>query len=459
MSFAKQLPAIELAPRDAANIYLESDRAPANIVTTAIVDAADLRVDEDAAVTWMTERLECSPIFRRKLRRTWGDITYPSWVEDPDLTVADHVTVTRASDRAGADAVISRLLESRMDLTRPPWDLTVIDGVRGLGDGLPDTAAILAFRFHHSIGDGVVTAATYRRMLTATPEPAAEPVSPRAHSAIRGALRVPEDFARYLGALLRAPRLARAAARVDVSRAATPVMTRFNKRIEGHPALGLTHFDLDEIRDIRRSVPGATVNDVLLTVIAGALGRLLSDLDEPADRPLSAAMPIAVDDLADTENSFALGNVDLHVNESDPVARLRLVHAAASTEKRRQAHPVMVRLRALPTSIPAYVTRIAGARARKANAPHAGPVTMVSNVPSRLQDATFLGVPVADRVSYLTIADGATLAHFVSSVGNRVSLTVTVDSAVLPEPAAYERLLRQSYAELLEASGAVLDRA
>jgi diacylglycerol O-acyltransferase / wax synthase len=459
MSFAKQLAAIELAPRDAANIYLESDRAPANIVTTAIVDGADLRVDKEAAVTWMTERLDCSPIFRRKLRRAWGDITYPSWVEDPDLTVADHVTVTHASDRAEADAVISRLLERRMDLTRPPWDLTVIDGVRGLGDGLPGTAAILAFRFHHSIGDGVVTAATYRRMLTAVPEPAADPIPRRTHGPIREALRVPEDFAKYLGALLRAPRLARAAARVDVARAATPVPTRFNRRIEGHPALGVINFDLDEIRGIQRSVPGATVNDVLLTVIAGALGRLLADLDEPTDRPLSAAMPIAVDDLADTGNSFALGTVDLHVNESDPITRLRLVHAAASTEKRRQAHPVMARLRAVPSSIPAYVTRITGERARKANRLHAGPVTMVSNVPSRLHDATFMGVPVADRVSYLTIADGATLAHFVSSAGQRVSLTVTVDSAVLPEPATYENMLRESYTELLDATGKVLDRA
>lgn len=448
MLSAQHLPSIALTARDAANIYLESDRSPANIITTAIVDAAALRVERSAVEQWMTDRLNCSPIFRRRLRRSWADITYPEWVEDPDLVVAEHVTVTAADDWAAAEAVISRLVEARMDLTRPPWDLTIIDGVRGLGDDLPARSAILVLRFHHSIGDGVVTAATFKRMLSETPEFAAEETPPKR----RSTARAPIDLAKYVGAVLGGPRLARAMAQVGGGQPVAPTVSRFNHPIEGHPALGLLHFDLGQIRDVRRAVAGATLNDVLLAVIAGALGRLLSDLDEDADRVLSAAMPIAVDDRAGTGNKYALGIVALDVGEMDPVERLRLIHRATSTEKERQRHPAFVRHRSITNSIPAYVTRITGRRARNAVGAKPGPATMISNVPSLLRDATFMGEPVVDRVSFLTIADGGTLAHFVTSVGDRVAVSFTVDSAVLPEPRVYDRMLREAFDELLAAA-------
>lgn len=346
-----------------------------------------------------------------------------------------------------------------MDLTRPPWDLTVIDGVHGLGAGLPARAAVIVLRVHHSIGDGVATAAILRRMLSESPETQEEPAAQKP----RSAAWAPIGFAQYLGATLRAPRLARAMAQAGDIQPPTPTATRFSGAIEGHTALSVVYFDLAEISETRKAVDGATLNDVVVSVIAGALGRLLADLDSPVDRALLATMPIAVDAGAEArarpENKFALGSIALPVHESDPVERLRLVHESTRAEKERQRQPAFIRYRNLPNSIPAYVTRINGRQAAKASGTKPGPVTMVSNVPSHLKGATFLGTPVVAAVGFLTIHDGGTLAHFVTSLGNRVALGVTVDDAALPEPAVYEQLLRAAFDELLTAARSVAGQA
>ncbi|MFE3292774.1 wax ester/triacylglycerol synthase domain-containing protein [Rhodococcus sp. NPDC059234] len=446
----EQLPPIALTARDAANVYLESDRAPANIVSVSIVDAAALDIDEAAVISWLRDRLDCSPIFRRKLQRAFADVIYPSWVADPAFDAGNHVTVVHASDWAGAEPVIQSLVASRMDLSRPPWDLTVIGGIRGLGDGLPDRATALVFRFHHSIGDAVVTAATVRRMLTATPEPAPVPPSSARRNPLVSVLRAPLDLAMYVRAIVTAPKLTQAAAAGDSNPAGLdPVVTRFNRRLEGVPTVGLVHFGLDDIRAVRAAVEGATVNDVVLTVVSGALSSLLTRLDGPVNGPLVATMPIAVNDGAGTANKFALGCVNLHADVDDPVERLRQIHATTAAEKVRQQHPALAEHRSLPNSIPAYVTRIVGWKSRRSTAaPPASHVTMISNVPSRMTDATFMGAPVVDRFGFPTLSDGGGLAHGVSSIEPILALTFTADSAALPDAAEYEALLRESFAEL-----------
>lgn len=430
---------LAIASRDAANIYLETDRSPANIISIAI--AATPTVTHADMVRWMTDRLHCSPHFLRRLHRTWGDLTSPSW-RATTIGVGAHVTVTPAPDWTAAQSVISELVAARMDLSRPPWDLTVITGVRGLGDDLPDPASILVFRFHHSIGDGVAVAAIIRRMLTETPE--AAPALPSGPGALRELAAVPAGLARYVGALVRAPHLAR-----EAPPAVAGVGTRFNQPTTGRPTVGFVHFDVDAIRSIRALVPGSTLNDVMLTVVSGAIGRVLAECKESATG-LSVLMPIAVDDEDGAANQFALGVTAIHADVADPVERLRRVHAATAGEKERQRHPAVVGQRSLAGEIPPWVTRITGGLARPAHG--VGSVSMVSNVPSRLADATFMGGRVVDRVSFLTVGDGARLAHFISSVGHRVTMSYTMDDQSLPDPSEYAGVLRAVFAELAGAT-------
>ncbi|WP_277835707.1 wax ester/triacylglycerol synthase domain-containing protein [Speluncibacter jeojiensis] len=448
---------LRLAARDAANIYLETDASPANIIDVYVF--APAVVEHAAVVEWLSERVAVLPIARRRLQRAAADIDYPAWVTDDTVDMRDQITVEAVADWCDARARIGSLVGTPMDLTRPPWDATVMTGVRGIGDGIPDGATVVVLRFHHSVGDAVATAAFGRAVFTGNVEGLrASGQQTEMAGAVRLAFRLPcraAQFARSIGrAMIVARRSARAVARGEF---ATPPATSppsiFNRPLQGSPTVGLVHFDLTEVRDIGR-MAGGTVNDAILTVVGGALAELLDELGNPVDGSLGALMPIAMNDAVQNANRFALGSVVLHSDERDPVERLRRVQTSTASEKARQSHPALEQQRSLAQLVPAFITRRTGDRLRRRTEPVAKPGfgnTMVSNVPGGVSDGEFMGARIVDRFGVLTICHGEALTHFVSSAGDRISLSFTVDSAIMPTLGRYEGLLRSTFARLAAA--------
>lgn len=458
---------IPLAPRDAANIYGESDRGPATIVDAYVFDGAARGMSEAEVREWVADRLRCSPILTASLRRVPGDLEYPSWVTDDTFDVDDHVRVHAADmDWTQARWIVAGLVHARMDLAAPPWDVTVLSSVSGIGQGIPDGATVVVLRFHHSIGDAVATAALAGRMFAGDEAPtvpvpaAAEAVVPAVVPAVVSALlRVPVSLARFGRALLAGVRSSRQVAgaveRGEIEPARSWPNTRFNDRLGGIPGVTVLWFDLADLDGVRSTVDGATVNDAMLTIVGGAMATYLTEAGERPDGSLGAKMPIAVQDDTDSANKFALGSVALHTDVDDPHDRLRLVRESTRAEKQRQRHTAVARQRGLSTGIPAFVTRFVGAQAGSAEGNTetiSSGNTLISNVPSMAAGAHFGQAPIVAEFSALTLGDGDCLAHFVSSVEGRVSLTVTADSAALPDLDHYAELLRAQFTSLRRTS-------
>ncbi|GAB79244.1 Diacylglycerol O-acyltransferase [Austwickia chelonae] len=119
-----------------------------------------------------------------------------------------------------------------------------------------------------------------------------------------------------------------------------PPVTRFNRHIKDTGrAMAVLSLPLDEVQAARRAHPGATVNDVILAVVSGALRTYLADFDEIPDRPLVTTCPVSVRTRPDGDGGQASGNaftaiwVDLPVQLDDPVERLTAVHARSSQAK------------------------------------------------------------------------------------------------------------------------------
>ena len=74
----------------------------------------------------------------------------------------------------------------------------------------------------------------------------------------------------------------------------TAPRTSFNGTITGHRSIALTDVSLDDIKQIKHAVPGATVNDVVLALSGGALRRYLQDRGELPDTSLLASVPVSV---------------------------------------------------------------------------------------------------------------------------------------------------------------------
>src|SRR5204863_4732622 len=116
----------------------------------------------------------------------------------------------------------------------------------------------------------------------------------------------------------------------------TAPRTRFSGMVTAHRVVEGRSFDLGEVRRIKSAVPGATVNDAVLAIVAGALRRYLDAKGElPAD-PLIVMAPISIrteEEKGAQGNRVSAMNLAIPTNVADPLARLRQVHQAATESK------------------------------------------------------------------------------------------------------------------------------
>ncbi|WP_245670842.1 wax ester/triacylglycerol synthase family O-acyltransferase [Nocardia flavorosea] len=458
----------QLAPRDAVFYYDETDRHPSTIVAVYVFDCRGAEpLDTAAAVRWAQERAGFAPLFRRRLRRVPFDLDLPYWVPDPAFDIAGHVLVEPAG--ADWDTVRRRLGEitvARVDLGRPPWMFHFFDRVHGV-PGTPGPTTILALKFHHSAVDGVATRELEAQLFsgrTASAAPGGVPWRAPVMG-IRAALVFPYRLACFVASLRRA-----GAARTEVrERAAAGLLdeplptrpaTRFNRAAGPGRAVDQVTLALSQVKAVcARCAERTTVNDVMLTVVSGALAAYLGEKQETPPDSLAAMVPISMRGIAEWHSANRLGQmaVDLHTDITEPSARLAAIRESVRRERRRNTDPAVLRYAARVETSPAWLLRLAGwARAQRTYA-GAGSIplsnTTISNVPPTGDGMTFRGAPLLRAFGVLPVLDGDGLRHLISSQGDELVITFHVDSAMMPDPERYRELLVQSFRDLVDALG------
>jgi diacylglycerol O-acyltransferase / wax synthase len=217
--------------------------------------------------------------------------------------------------------------------------------------GLPQRRIALFVRMHHSIADGMAGVATMATFLDQSPTPAlaaARPWAPQPAPA-EDELRDDQRRRRQRRARHVAAKLTRPVSAVQHVRAAWPAMreiladkplpaTSLDHLVGGGRSFALIRSSLGPIKEIAHT-QRATVNDVLLTIIAGGLRRLLSGRGEPVPGDvLRIYVPVSLHQEPRTQ---ARGNlvgqmvVPLPVGVSDPVRRLQLIAGETARRKAR----------------------------------------------------------------------------------------------------------------------------
>ena len=124
-----------------------------------IVDSLLARgtVRPDDIVEAVSATLPAAPTFRRRIVRVPLDLDYPYWIEDEHFDLEyhmRHLALPKPGDWKQFRAQVARLVARPLDLTRPPWELTVIDGLDGI-EGLPPGCFANVLKVHHAAIDGV----------------------------------------------------------------------------------------------------------------------------------------------------------------------------------------------------------------------------------------------------------------------------------------------------------------
>jgi WS/DGAT/MGAT family acyltransferase len=272
-------------------------------------------------------------------------------------------------------------------------------------------------------------------------------------------MRVVETIGRSLPGVAK---LARDASRGDVSlRNARPApRTRFNNKVSAHRVWDAVPFKLAEVRAIKEAVRGATVNDVILSVVGGALRDYLLARDELPRDTLTAMAPISV---RGEGEKGALGNlvsamvVGLGTQVEDPLERLRFVHGEAENSKAMVnavgAKALADYSRLLPSALAGLAARLY-TRAGAANAHAPAYNCVVTNVPGSRVPLYFAGAKMVAMYGTAPLFDGMGLINPVYSYGDTIAVSFTCDRDAMPDPENYAAALRRSFDALKAAADA-----
>jgi WS/DGAT/MGAT family acyltransferase len=241
--------------------------------------------------------------------------------------------------------------------------------------------------------------------------------------------------------------------------AVTPApRTRFSGAVTTHRVIEARRFDLATAKKIKAAVPGATINDVAITVVGGALRQYLKEKAELPQESLRVMAPISTrtaDQAGTAGNQVSAMVVTAGTDIEDPLARLAAVHESTVTSKAASeangARDMAEFSEALPGGLVALAARAAS---QFQIATRTTPIvnTVVSNVPGSQVPLYMAGARLVTFYGGAGIGDGMGLLHGVSSYVGQLILSVVSDREMMPDPGHYAHLLEQSFADLTKAA-------
>jgi WS/DGAT/MGAT family acyltransferase len=234
----------------------------------------------------------------------------------------------------------ARIFSQQLDRTKPLWELWLVEGLR-------DGRFAIVGKSHHALVDGVSGVDITTVLFDLDREPAVPPAAaPKWFArpeptdfdlladALRERLTSPREIVRGVRAALRGPRQVvaglGATGKIIGAGMAAP-STPFNVDIGPHRRFAIAQTDLAELKQVKEA-HGGTVNDVILAVVAGALGNYLRARGHDTEGlEMRAMVPVSVRAM---EEQGALGNrisammAPLPVWCEDPVERIHLMTEA-----------------------------------------------------------------------------------------------------------------------------------
>jgi diacylglycerol O-acyltransferase / wax synthase len=463
----------QLTSLDAQFLALETNRQAGHVGGLAILDQSTRpggTIASDDIKALLRERLPLLPPFKWKLVEVPLGMDYPYWINDADFDLDFHVrelALPAPGNAAQLSEQVARIFSRPLDRARPLWELYL---VHGLESGY---TAVLT-KIHHALIDGLSGAEIMGLLLDTQPEGrddlppapdqngAAEQAPGQIEMLGRGLLGVPRYPLRALRSLPRAlPNVAEngalgnlpgagtiggIAGRVQRTITGTPALPRpkfeaprttFNGRVSPHRRFAFGELGLEEVKNVK-DVYGVTVNDVVVSICAGAVRRWLIEHDELPETPLVAQIPVSVrtgEQVGTYGNRILLMSVPFHTHIADPIARLRTTHdSLADMKVRHKALPAEL-LQDANHFIPPAVFHRAAQLTFRLSTGMGRPAwnLVVSNVPGPQFPLYLAGAKLVANYPVSVITDGMGLNITVMSYDGDMNFGIVADRDQMPD--------------------------
>jgi WS/DGAT/MGAT family acyltransferase len=412
-------------------------------------------------------RLHLVPRYRQKLTTPPLETGRPLWVDDPDFNLEYHVRHTALPSPGTEEQLLllaGRIASQQLDRSKPLWENWLIEGLEG------DRFALIS-KTHHALVDGIsgVDLASVLLDLERTPQRPAEdlePWQPRPEpsavelvaAGVRGMVNVAGEMMSRAAGAASHPGTSFGVLR-DAAEGVGEIVwaglnpapeTPLNVEIGPHRRYAVVRHQLDDYRTVKNAF-GGTVNDVLLTVVSGALARWLNARGVRTEGlEMRALVPVSVrseSQRGTLGNQLAAMRAPLPVYIRDPVARLRFVRRAMDGLKESKQAVGAATLAAVnslaPPTVLAQASRLQFST-RLFN-------LLVTNIPGPQFPLYVLGRRLEDLFPLAFLPKNHALAVAIMSYDGGIDYGLLADYDALPDIDVFADGIDASLRELLEA--------
>lgn len=465
----------QLSGLDAMFVYAEEPAAPLHISLLYVYEPGpweSTRARFDGLYRHIRRRLHTSRIYRRKLAGVPLHLDHPYWIEDKDFDLGYHVhheALPRPGNWSQLCFEAARLHARPMDLDKPLWEMHIIDGLDAIEKFPPGAFALMA-KIHHAAIDGVAGSEITMDLHDLRPVPKRVRRQPWRGEEPPGLLKLllrsgVNNFTGLVRTGVDVMTTLPGVARIIIDQIGdlgeelffTP-RTRFDEPVSSERVFDARDFDLDRLREIKNAVPGATINDVVITICGGAFRKYLLAHDELPRESLVTAAPISTrleSELGDAGNQVTAMRVSMCTDIGDPLDRLEAVYRATSASKEMVSAVGARHMTDLNKHVPAATMSLVS---RLLSSPRFARHimgtfnTIVTNVTGPQQPLYLDGARLLHFSGLGPLAHGNGLFFGVISYDGTLVIAITADRRKLPDSDFMSACLQEAYEELRAAS-------
>jgi WS/DGAT/MGAT family acyltransferase len=433
---------------DAAWLRMED---PTNLMTiTGVMTFGETLAYADLKAL-IEDRLLCYDRFRQRVADSRIPLARARWVDDENFNLRFHlqrIALPNPGDQEQLQDMVSTLMSTPLDRSKPLWQFQFIENYMG-------GSAVVA-RIHHCIGDGIALVRVLLNMADDSPGPRRSAGRGRrrrrppagglwlpevADEAMRTVRRATGTIAEQATEAVLDP--ARAVSAVQEGAKAAGVVARLTAMPPDvdtifRGSLGTVKrcawssiLALEDVKGYGKRI-GATINDVLLAGVTGALRRYALDRETDVDGvDIRAVIPVNLrpeDQAEQLGNRFGLVYLALPIGLSEPGERLRVLKERMDGIKNStEAVVTYAILNALGMTSPDVESVAVQFFGSKATA-------VMTNVPGPKKPLYLAGAPMQDMMFWVPQSARLGLGVSILSYSGQVRLGVATDAGLVPDP-------------------------
>lgn len=411
--------------------------------------------------------------FRQRLVNVPLNLGYPYWADDPNFDLDLHIQRIKLPDPSDWETLrelTASIFSRPLDLRRPLWSITFVEGLDAVSQVPKGSVAIIA-KVHHVMIDGMSGVGVMAVLFSLDPNEKPNPDKPikpfnpaplpndlilLAKSGVnflQDPLKIPKVAGRTMFKMLQSRLNNQMQVKSELNSSISTPKTIFNQSISPRRTWGTAILSLSRIKVLKKTMD-ATVNDVMLAICAGGIRKYLLEKEKLPSQPLIANVPISIRKKGDEgkmNNQISNMLISLATHIEDPIERFEAIQEHTVRGKIKHKALGAKTLSEIADAVPFGLANLAaGVYSRYSlNEYHRPPFNVtISNVPGPQIPLYINGHKVLSIFGLTPVLDGLGLIISIFSYDGQVSITATSDAKTMPDADQFARYIRESANEL-----------